>query len=79
MFIDFNPFVVLINLINQVGRPEPYNFNYDVKDDYGNNQFRREDSDDTGTVRGSYGYTDSNGLYRVVDYVADENGFRGST
>lgn len=61
----------------KVGAPEPYNFNFDVKDDYGNNQFRREESDSTGTVRGSYGYTDANGVYRIVDYVADDNGFRG--
>lgn len=61
-----------------VGRPEPFNFNYDVKDDYGNSQYRREDSDDSGAVRGSYGYTDANGLYRIVDYVADDNGFRAT-
>lgn len=61
-----------------VGRPEPYNFNYDTNDEYGNKQFRKEDSDDTGAVRGSYGYTDANGLYRIVDYVADENGFRAN-
>lgn len=29
-------------------------------------------------IRGSYGYTDANGLYRVVDYVADDDGFRGT-
>lgn len=49
-----------------------------MKDDYGNSQYRREDSDDTGAVRGSYGYTDANGLYRIVDYVADDNGFRAT-
>lgn len=27
---------------------------------------------------GSYGYTDANGLYRRVDYVADAYGFRAS-
>lgn len=61
----------------KVGAPEPYNFNFDVKDDYGNNQFRREEGDSTGAVRGSYGYTDANGVYRIVDYIADDNGFRG--
>lgn len=27
---------------------------------------------------GSYGYTDAYGVYRKVDYVADENGFRAT-
>lgn len=29
-------------------------------------------------VHGSYGYRDSNGLYREVSYVADKNGFRAN-
>lgn len=29
-------------------------------------------------MRGSYGYTDAWGLYRIVDYVADANGFRAT-
>lgn len=29
-------------------------------------------------MRGSYGYTDANGIYRHVDYVADQNGFRAN-
>ena len=57
--------------------PEPYNFNFDVKDDSGNGQYRRESGDTAGVVRGSYGYTDAYGLYRIVDYVADKDGFRG--
>ena len=57
---------------------EPYNFGYDVRDDYGNHQYRKEESDAQGNVRGSYGYTDANGVFRVVDYVADVHGFRAS-
>lgn len=57
--------------------PEPYSFNFNVNDDSGNGQFRREEGDRNGVVRGSYGYTDAWGLYRIVDYVADKNGFRG--
>jgi hypothetical protein len=64
-------------LVLQIGEPEPYNFNFDVKDDSGNGQFRREEGDTRGVVRGSYGYTDAYGLYRIVDYVADKDGFRG--
>jgi hypothetical protein len=61
-----------------LGLAEPFSFNYDVKDEYGNGQYRREEGDSNGVVRGSYGYTDANGLYRIVDYVADQDGFRGS-
>ncbi|CAG2101265.1 unnamed protein product [Medioppia subpectinata] len=61
-----------------VGVPEPYNFNYEHKDDTGNGQYRRESGDTNGVVRGSYGYTDAYGLYRIVDYVADKDGFRAS-
>ncbi|KAF7494964.1 Cuticle protein 16.8 [Sarcoptes scabiei] len=58
--------------------PEPYSFNFNVNDDSGTNQFRREEGDRNGVVRGSYGYTDAWGLYRIVDYVADKNGFRAT-
>ncbi|XP_075587275.1 uncharacterized protein LOC124498675 [Dermatophagoides farinae] len=58
--------------------PEPYSFNFNVNDDSGNGQFRREEGDRNGVVRGSYGYTDAWGLYRIVDYVADKNGFRAT-
>lgn len=56
----------------------PYNFGYDVRDEFGNHQYRKEESDERGVVRGTYGYTDANGLYRFVDYVADHNGFKAN-
>ncbi|EEC04043.1 cuticle protein, putative [Ixodes scapularis] len=59
-------------------RPTPYEFGYDVKDEYGNSQSRQESGDGSGTVKGSYGYTDTNGIYRQVSYVADANGFRAT-
>ncbi|XP_022649111.1 cuticle protein 19.8-like [Varroa jacobsoni] len=55
---------------------QPYDFGYNIQDEYGNNQFRQESADNQSTVKGSYGYTDALGLYRRVEYVADENGFR---
>lgn len=55
---------------------DPYNFGYDVRDDFGNHQYRKEEADGRGTVRGTYGYTDANGLFRYVDYIADANGFQ---
>ncbi|XP_075551542.1 cuticle protein 10.9-like [Dermacentor variabilis] len=56
--------------------PEPYEFKYDVQDEEGNTQMHQQSSDGSGTVRGSYGYTDKDGLFRIVEYVADANGFR---
>ncbi|OQR74094.1 hypothetical protein BIW11_09311 [Tropilaelaps mercedesae] len=58
------------------GIPQPYDFGYNIQDEFGNNQFRQENADNRGAVRGSYGYTDALGLYRRVEYIADENGFR---
>ncbi|XP_037280960.1 cuticle protein 16.8 [Rhipicephalus microplus] len=55
--------------------PEPYQFKYDVQDEEGNTQMHEQSSDGK-TVRGSYGYTDKDGLFRIVEYIADENGFR---
>lgn len=40
--------------------------------------YRNEQGDQNGNVKGTYGYTDAQGLYRVVEYVADENGFRAN-
>lgn len=47
-------------------------------DEYGNKQFHKEESDSNNVKRGSYGYTDANGLYRRVSYIADANGFRAT-
>ncbi|XP_054717404.1 cuticle protein 16.8-like [Uloborus diversus] len=58
--------------------PQPYDYGYDVKDDYGNKQFRKETGDGKGGVKGSYGYVDAHGIHRTVDYVADHHGFRAS-
>ncbi|GFT44454.1 cuticle protein 10.9 [Nephila pilipes] len=58
--------------------PQPYNFDYQARDEQGNVHYRNEQGDQSGAVRGSYGYTDNQGLYRVVDYVADANGFRAN-
>ncbi|KAH9370315.1 hypothetical protein HPB48_007348 [Haemaphysalis longicornis] len=56
--------------------PQPYTFGYDTVDEYGNKQFRNEQSDSNNVKTGSYGYTDANGLYRRVNYIADAHGFR---
>ncbi|CAN7943533.1 unnamed protein product, partial [Ixodes hexagonus] len=57
---------------------QPYSFGYDNVDEYGNTQFHKEQADANNVRTGSYGYTDANGLYRRVNYVADANGFRAT-
>ncbi|GBM67594.1 hypothetical protein AVEN_44743-1 [Araneus ventricosus] len=58
--------------------PKSYRFNYFIVDDQGNTNYRDEEADESGTVRGSYGYTDTTGLFRIVAYTADSNGFRAN-
>ncbi|KAF8773284.1 Cuticle protein 16.8 like protein [Argiope bruennichi] len=61
-----------------IANPQPYEYGYALKDEYGNAQHRKESSDGQGKVEGSYGFTDEHGLYRSVQYVADKEGFRAS-
>ncbi|CAL1271483.1 unnamed protein product [Larinioides sclopetarius] len=56
--------------------PQPYDFGYETNDDYGTTTFRKESGDGHGRVQGSYGYKDDKGIERVVEYVADEHGYR---
>ncbi|GFX19245.1 cuticle protein 16.8 [Trichonephila clavipes] len=56
--------------------PQPYQFGYDSNDEYGNTAYRKEAGDANGRVQGSYGYKDAQGIERIVEYVADENGYR---
>uniref|UniRef100_A0A6G1S744 Cuticle protein 16.8 n=1 Tax=Aceria tosichella TaxID=561515 RepID=A0A6G1S744_9ACAR len=60
------------------GQAEPFAFNFDTQDNSGNGQYRKEESDNNGVVRGSYGFRDASGMYRHVDYIADQNGFRAN-
>ncbi|GIY50831.1 uncharacterized protein CEXT_96221 [Caerostris extrusa] len=54
----------------------PYNFEYDTRDKNGTSLFRKETSDGAGKVEGRYGYKDMFGIERIVEYIADENGYR---
>lgn len=56
--------------------PIPYNFEFDTRDENGTTLFRRESKDGSGKVEGRYGYKDMFGTERIVEYVADENGYR---
>ncbi|XP_076370003.1 cuticle protein 10.9-like isoform X1 [Tachypleus tridentatus] len=62
----------------EVEKPEPYDFSYETKDEDGNTLSRQESGDRTGAVSGSFSYTDANGLFRRVNYVADTEGFKPS-
>ena len=56
-----------------VAEPEPYAFDYSVE-----GSSRRESGDTKGVVRGQYTLQAADGSARVVDYVADQNGFRAT-
>lgn len=57
--------------------PQPYKFGYEVKD-HESSQYRHEEGDGHGQVKGSYGYVDHKGIHRHVDYIADHHGFRAN-
>lgn len=54
-----------------------YNFGYD-EDHSSGGSFRRETGNALGVKQGSYGLRDADGRVRVVNYLADANGFRAS-
>ncbi|KAG8195811.1 hypothetical protein JTE90_004814 [Oedothorax gibbosus] len=72
---DYNP-----GRMGQVGyaKPTPYQMEYIFPDAQGNAQFRHEQGDGNGNVRGSYGYRDNQGMYRTVQYVAGRDGFKAN-
>ncbi|KFM72673.1 Cuticle protein 14 isoform a, partial [Stegodyphus mimosarum] len=51
-----------------------YQFSYSVSNTEGE-QFRNEETDPIGRVIGSYGLKHNDGTHRIVDYVADKDGF----
>ncbi|XP_064454837.1 cuticle protein 16.8-like [Ornithodoros turicata] len=57
---------------------QSYSFGYDTADEYGTRQTRQETSDLNNVRSGSYGYSEANGLYRQVNYIADAAGFRAT-
>lgn len=56
--------------------PQPYRFGYNVKGVNGLTEQYRQEVGDGKLLTGSYGYLLPDGIYRHVDYVADERGFR---
>lgn len=49
----------------------PYFFRYSQSDSQGALQYRNEETDSDGIVKGSYGYRGADGNFRKVDYTAD--------
>lgn len=61
--------------------PKSYEFGYKVKDPHGNEHFQKESGVSHGHSNkkvGSYGLQDADGRWRVVNYIADDHGFRAS-
>ncbi|XP_015903813.1 cuticle protein 10.9 [Parasteatoda tepidariorum] len=63
---------------SQVDAPIPYSFNYISNTEDGGSGSHQESGDGAGKVTGSYSVADLEGHNRVVEYVADENGFRAT-
>lgn len=55
---------------------QPYRFVYNVKGKNGQTEQYRQEVGDGKFLSGSYGYVLPDGIYRHVDYVADDRGFR---
>lgn len=55
---------------------QPYRFVYNIKGKNGQTEQYRQEVGDGKFLSGSYGYVLPDGIYRHVDYVADDRGFR---
>ncbi|GIX86780.1 uncharacterized protein CEXT_35251 [Caerostris extrusa] len=60
-----------------MGAPRPFAMGYQSSGG-GATSFRSEQGDGSGGVRGSYGYRDAQGLYRMVEYSAGQGGFQAA-
>lgn len=79
VIIQQAPRPVFTSVSEEISGPaEPYTFGYQTSDEEGNQASRQETSDGSGNVRGSYSYTDIQGLNRIVDYIADDGGYRAN-
>lgn len=64
-----------LEMLQKLNKPKPYVFGYMQNDGNGTVQHRDETADGSGSIKGTYGYRDSFGVYRNVSYIADDNGF----
>ena len=65
-------FVPILKQIYEFRPDGSYSFGYES----GDGSFRYETRDPQGQVQGNFGYVDSNGLLRVVEYMAGSTGYR---
>lgn len=63
--------------MDYVDAPTPYQFSYTAPAE-GGSSTHQESGDGNGRVTGSYSIRDDDGRSRIVEYVADEDGFRAS-
>ncbi|GFY53206.1 cuticle protein 16.8 [Trichonephila inaurata madagascariensis] len=70
--------VAVSQLADPLAQPTPYSFSYNSNTEDGGSSGHQESGDGSGRVSGSYTVTDLEGHSRVVDYVADELGFRAT-
>ncbi|RZF42228.1 hypothetical protein LSTR_LSTR004377 [Laodelphax striatellus] len=57
------------------GKPEPFNFEYEVKDAASGNDYGHKASSDGTRVTGTYHVLLPDGRNQIVDYTADESGY----
>lgn len=57
------------------GQPEPYSFNYEVKDPESGNDYSHKADSDGNTVKGEYKVLLPDGRRQTVTYTADEQGY----
>ena len=62
----------MINVDNHVQHPQPYDFAYQVVDDYTYNNFGHKESSDGKVVSGSYNVLLPDGRTQTVHYTADD-------
>ncbi|KFM64839.1 Cuticle protein 10.9, partial [Stegodyphus mimosarum] len=84
-FIVLSALIAVIagqRLIPEYRQPEnipiPYSFSYAADTEDGGRSAHQESGDGNGRVTGSYTVQGDEGFGRIVDYVADENGFRAT-
>ncbi|XP_054719280.1 adult-specific rigid cuticular protein 15.7-like [Uloborus diversus] len=65
------------NNYGDLAQPTPYQFSYSSPS-IGGASSHQESGDGSGRVTGSYSVQDEDGRSRIVEYVADEYGFRAS-
>ncbi|GIY22374.1 uncharacterized protein CEXT_556091 [Caerostris extrusa] len=79
VFIVFSALLAVgVAQIAERAIPLPYSFTYSAPTEDGGNSARQESGDGSGRVSGSYTVNNLEGHSRVVEYIADENGFRAA-